>query len=239
MGLFSVFRAEREPIQPVQPVQPPAPELPELNKGMTIHVSLSDGEELLMGKLTALTSTTLTLERLPRALSFKTCDKGSTVYIRGCNQKLVPFIIEGTVDESTRILFRLKNLKSVPLSEHRDNFRLTTSTPASLYYPSDVHFENPEECTLVDISVGGACIQSEFLHAEGEALNMKVKLADYAAMDFFGEIIRVQELRSGAFQYGFLFAQLTEEEITTLTRTIYNIQVGIRSAQARADEDLT
>ena len=89
----------------------------------------------------------------------------------------------------------------------------------------------------MDISVGGAKIQSEFLHAEGEALNLKVKLEDYVSMDFLGEIIRVQELKSGAFQYGFLFAQLTEEEITALTKTIYNIQVGNRNAHLRSEDE--
>ena len=92
----------------------------------------------------------------------------------------------------------------------------------------------------MDISVGGARIQSEFLHAEGEALNLRVKLEDYAAMEFLGEIIRVEEFPSGVFQYGFLFAQLTEDEITSLAKTIYNIQVGNRSAWLRypGEDDL-
>lgn len=227
MGFFSSRHSERQS-QPVQPVTPSGPAMPDLAKGMTISVTLPDGDQLLTGKLTSYSSQALSIERLPHALSFRTCQEGDTVYIRGCNQKLMPFVIEGSVAESTRILFRMKDLKSIPLGENRDNFRLMLSSPASLYYPTDPHFQNPEECTLLDISVGGARFQSEFLHAEGEVLNLKVKLEDYASMDFMGEIIRVQELQSGAFQYGFLFAQLTEEEITTLTKTIYNIQVGNR-----------
>lgn len=229
MGFFSSLRTERQTTAP--PVQQPSElALPELNRGMTISVTLPDGDQLLTGKLASLSNKSLVLERLPHALSFRVCDQGETVYIRGCNQKLMPFVIQGTVEESTRTLFRMKNLKSLPLNEHRDNFRLTLNSPAALYYLTDAHFQNPEECILLDISVGGARLQSEFLHAEGEVLNLKVKLEDYVSMDFLGEIIRVQELRSGAFQYGFLFAQLTEDEITTLTKTIYNIQVGNRSA---------
>ena len=229
MGFFSSLRADRQVYQP-QSAQPSEPPLPELNRGMTISVTLPDGDQLLTGKLTSITDKSLVLERLPHALSFKTCGKGETVYIRGCNQKLMPFVIQGTVEESTRTLFRMKNLKSLPLNEHRDNFRLTLNSPANLYYLTDAHFQNPEECTLLDISVGGARVQSEFLHAEGEVLNLKVKLEDYVSMEFLGEIIRVEEFPSGVFQYGFLFAQLTEDEITTLTKTIYNIQVGSRSA---------
>lgn len=228
MGFFR--HTERAAQQPAQTSFSSDPPMPNLTRGMTISVTLSDGDLLLTGRLTAFSGYSLSIERLPHALSFRTCEKDEKVYIRGCNQKLMPFIIEGTVDESSRTLFRMKDLRSLPLNENRDNFRLDLHAPASLYYLTDPHFQNPEECILVDISVGGACIQSEFLHAEGEALNLKVKLEDYATMDFLGEIIRVKELRSGAFQYGFLFAQLTEDEITTLTKTIYNIQVGNRSA---------
>lgn len=235
MGFFSSLRTERTAQQSTQPAKPSAPPMPDLTRGMTISVTLSDGDQLLTGRLTSFSGRDLALERLPHALSFRTCEVGETVYIRGCNQKLMPFIIEGTVEESSRTLFRMKDLKSLPLSENRDNFRLDLHSPASLYYLTDPHCQNPEECILVDISVGGACIQSEFLHAEGEALNLKVKLEDYASMDFLGEIIRVKELRSGAFQYGFLFAQLTEDEITTLTKTIYNIQVGNRNAIIEAN----
>lgn len=228
MGFFSSFHTQQQ--LTAQPERPAEPALPELTRGMTISVTLPDGDNLLTGRLTSYSDRSLAIERLPHALSFRVCEKGERVYIRGCNQKLMPFVIEGTVAESTRTLFRMKDLKSLPLNEHRDNFRLVLNTPASLYYLTDPHFQNPEECTLLDISVGGARIQSEFMHAEGEVLNLKVKLEDYVSMDFLGEIIRIQELRSGAFQYGFLFAQLTEDEITLLTKTIYNIQVGNRSA---------
>lgn len=235
MGLFSSMRTER---QPVLSERPDKQELPSLSRGMVIHVTLPSGDDLLTGKLVSLSSSGLVLERLPHALSFKVCDKGEHVFIRGCNQQLVPFIIQGTVEESTRTAFRLKDLKSVPLNEHRDNFRLALNSPATLHYLSDDRFQNPESCVLLDISVGGARIQSEFLHAEGEALNLRVKLEDYAAMEFLGEIIRVEESPSGVFQYGFLFAQLTEDEITSLAKTIYNIQVGNRSAWLQfPDED--
>lgn len=233
MGLFSSLRSERQPARPEQPAKP---SLPELARGMTINVTLPDGDALLSGKLVSYSSAGLTLERLPRSLSFKLCDKGETVYIRGCNQKLAPFVIQGLVEESTRTLFKMNELKSVPINENRNNFRLILNSPASLYYLTDTRFQNPETCTLVDISVGGACIQSEFLHAEGEALNLKIKLEDYAAMEFLGEIIRVNELKSGAFQYGFLFAQLTDEEITALAKTIYNIQVGNRNSLLRVSD---
>ena len=37
--------------------------------------------------------------------------------------------------------------------------------PATMYYRADETLSHPEECVLVDISSGGACIESEYLHA--------------------------------------------------------------------------
>ena len=56
---------------------------------------------------------------------------------------------------------------------------------------TDERFAHPERCTLVDISTGGCCIATEYLHGEGEVLRLKIKLRDYAPMDFVGEVIRV------------------------------------------------
>lgn len=88
----------------------------------------------------------------------------------------------------------------------------------------------------MDISSGGACIESEFLHAEDEVLRLWVKLRDYVPMEFMGEIIRVVEYQPGKFRYGFLFAQLKESELTELTRTLYNVQVGNVIPRRRSDD---
>ena len=54
-------------------------------------------------------------------------------------------------------------------------------------------------------------------------------------MNFLGQVIRVTEHSPGKFRYGLLFAQLNEDEMTTLTRTLYNIQVGNRSEWRRTE----
>ena len=86
----------------------------------------------------------------------------------------------------------------------------------------------------MDISSGGACIESEFLHAEDEVLRLWVKLrvvhllvkapdhhrgAHVPGLE--GQPSRqtlqgVVEYQPGKFRYGFLFAQLKESELTEL-----------------------
>ena len=213
-------------------------ELPELHSGMTVSVETAEGIEMFRGRIAGYTEgdTVMTLERLPRALSFRILELGTGVLLRGCDEDMQPFILKGTVQESTRLVCQFKDVRVKPIQETRDNFRLALHTAAELYYMSDDKRSNPEECILVDISTGGACLESEYLHAEDEVLRLKVKLQDYIPMEFVGEIIRVLEYGPGRFRYGFLFAQLKETERVELTRTLYNIQVGNRGTWMRTEE---
>ena len=213
-------------------------DLPELHNGMTVSVESAEGVELFSGRISGYADgdSVMTLERLPRALSFKILELGASVLLRGCDEEMQPFILKGTVQESTRLVCRFKDVKVKPIQESRENFRLPMRTDAELYSMSDDNRNRPEECTLVDISTGGACLESEYLHAEDEVLRLKIKLEDYVPMEFVGEIIRVVEYRPGKFRYGFLFAQLKESERVELTRTLYNLQVGNRTTWMRTEE---
>lgn len=208
---------------------------PELYNGITLNVETREGTRLLTGQMTKLSGTAMTIERLPGGLSFKTCEAGAPVMVKGLNKDMTQFYLEGAVEESTRTVCRLKDLRVKTFPEQRHNFRLQINVPAALYYQTDENCENPEECVLVDISTGGACLESEYLHAEDEVLRLKVKLEDYSPMEFLGEIIRVTEYKPGKFRYAFLFAQLKENELTELTRTLYNVQVGNRKVWSRSE----
>lgn len=211
---------------------------PELYNGMTLTVETPEGRQILTGRLSGYTprDSTLTIERLPGGLSFGTREIGASVTIRGVSEAMTQFYLKGTVQESTRVVCRLKDVKVKPIPESRHDFRLLMNTPVTMYYRADETLSHPEECTLVDISTGGACIESEYLHAEDEVLRLKVKLMDYSPMEFIGEIIRVVEYEPGKFRYGFLFAQLKDWELAELTRTLYNIQVGNRATWMRNEE---
>ena len=237
MGLFSSIFGRSSNNVPVMPMEEQIP-LPALYNGMTLDMETPEGKRLFSGRLAGYQygQTELTLERLPGTLSLKIQDVGATVIVRGVDSSMSQFFLKGTVQESTRVACKLRDVRVKTISEHRNNFRLQVSIPATVYYPADRAMRNPEECTLVDISSGGACIESEFLHAEDEVLRLKVKLMDYAPMDFLGEIIRVVEYEPGKFRYGFLFAQLKENELTELTRTLYNIQAGNRQTWMRTPD---
>ena len=197
----------------------------------------ASGRVLNTGLITEYGGAELTMGRHPGGLSFKVCEPGSTVYVRGCDNKMNQFYLRATVEESSRILMRLKELEPEVHENHRDTFRLAVNNvPISIYYLNDERFERPEECKLVDISTGGCCFTSEYLHGEGEVLRIKVKLEDYVAMDFIGEVIRVVECGPNEFRCGVLFAQLKKEEINSLTKVLFNMQLGNRREHSRTED---
>lgn len=207
--------------------------IPTLTKGLLLSVMLQNNQPLLSGQLADFAQTSMILERAPGQFSFATCSIGTTVYIRGYTQDSEPVDLKGTVEESSRTLLRISHLQAVPRDEQRANFRLPIDSDATLYYQEDERMQNPEQCKLVNLSTGGACIQSEYIHGEGEVLRLKIQLEGYAPMTLLGEIIRVEEPSHGIFRYGFLFAKLSQNENTSLTRMLFNIQVGNRKGYSR------
>lgn len=208
----------------------------ELYEGMRIEVTEPEGTPLVVGRITALGPSSLTLERLPGGLAFKVCSLESAVCASGYDKKMVPISMRAAVEESSRTVLKLKNVRVETHAENREAFRLALSVPVSLYRRDDEHYRNPEECLLVDISTGGACVQSEYVHAEDEVLRMRLKLDDYTPLNFVGQIVRCVEHAPGKFRYGFLFAQLTEEEITSLNKILFNLQTGTKRVHMRTEQ---
>lgn len=241
MGIFSFLSRDQEYLEletpPVQPAEEEASSgFPEICNEMPIEVVEKSGRVLNTGLITSHSAGELSMGRLPGGLSFKICQPDSTVYVRGCDNKMTQFYLRATVVESSRIQMKLKDLEPEVHDNHRDTFRLAVNTPISIYYMNDERFERPEACTLVDISTGGCCLQSEYLHGEGEVLRLKIKLEDYVAMDFVGEVIRVVECGPKEFRYGILFAQLKKEEINSLTKILFNMQLGNRREHSRTED---
>jgi len=214
--------------------------LPKLTNGMLLDVSLEEnGKPLLAGKIVTVTARDVTLERRPGQLAFAMCEPGTAVTIRGystsTNGKAFDktFDLSGVVEESTRVKCKIKDLRAIEHNEGRSNFRVYLNVPMTMYYEEDTEQQNPEMCTLVNISTGGACVESEFIHGEGEVLQLNIHIEPYAPLQFRSEVIRVDEPKPGIFRYGMLFAQLEEQEISNLTRMLFNIQVGDTGTKRR------
>lgn len=247
MGIFSFFsrgaeedeeliEEEEEEREERRPRQPENAAAGELFEGMRLDAASKEGDLLLSGRIVERTADSLTLGRLPGELSFKILTLNSSIKLNGYDKKLVPISLSATVEESTRTALKVKNLKLESHEESRDNFRLPYSAPITIYRRDDEQLSNPEHCQLVNISTGGCCIQSEYVHMEDEVIRIHMKLEDYAPLKFLGQVVRCSNQVRGMFNYGILFAQLTEPEITSLNKMLYNLQMGVKDIHMRNNE---
>jgi len=206
-----------------------------LFRGMPLDVITSNNQLALSGKLTEQKEDTLTLERLPGWLAFEIIPVGEPVSVRGYNSRMEQFNLTATVQESSRVLCKLTDVQASSVENQRLSFRIPVNTTAWLYRREDERCQRAENCTLVDVSTGGCCIESEYVHEENEVLRIKIKLEDYQPIQFLGQIIRANAYGK-LYRYGILFAQLREDELTNLTRMLYNIQIGNRRAWNQSKE---
>lgn len=237
MGFFSYFfSSDDEDDEEVTPESEEASSpTDELFDGMRLDVTTRKGEPLFSGRITARTPETLTLNRLPGDLSFPVMAINSEVSINGYDKKLLPICLNAVVQHSTRVTLVLKELSVENHMENRAAFRLPYSAPVSLYRGDDERLRNPEPCQLIDVSTGGCCLESEYIHAENEVVRVSLELTEYGPLTYLGQIIRGEERTPGLFRYAVLFAQLTEQEAALLNRTMYNLQVGIKNAHLRVE----
>lgn len=217
-------------------LQPESALTGELYEGMTLEISSPEGAPLLTGKIRSMTSDTLTLERLPGGLAFPLSSLDAAVSATGLDQKMIPVRLRAAVQESSRTLLKLKDIRVETHTENRDSFRLPINVPVSLFRKDDEKFKNPEACVLIDISAGGACVQSEYVHMEDEVLRIRVQLEEYSPLTFLGQIVRCEDEGQGKFRYGILFAQLTEAESTNLNRILFNLQMGVKRTHMRSEQ---
>lgn len=239
MGIFSFFTREtelEESSAEQSSGQTESAPTGELFQGMRMDAVLEEGNHHLSGQIVQVTNNTLTLNRMPGDLSFQVFPLGAEIKLNGYDRKLIPIHLSGTVEESTRTIFKVKDVQLKRHEEIRDTFRLVYTAPVSLYRESDTRLLHPEPCDLVDISVGGCCVVSDLVHMEDEIVRIRIKLDEYVPLDFLGQIIRCSSEAQGRFKYGILFAQLTEKEITSLTKTLYNLQMGIKETHMRTEE---
>ena len=114
------------------------------------------------------------------------------------------------------ILYNTKN--------DRAFFRLGTNLDATAAMFSGLEIgEKP--CKLLNISVGGACVSSEYRYHEGDKFLLKVRLLkDRPESVMFCQVLRVVQRDESKTEYGCRFLELTEEDQEKITQNIFAAQ---------------
>lgn len=207
---------------------------PNFYKGALMDVMSEDGKVDFSGRLTEFAARELIIDRIPGDMSFPLLGVGQKVRIRGYNQVWEPYNLTATVLESSKVVCRVGNMEVVPYRNIRKDCRQPVRVPAALYHVEDTRFNNPIECKVQDISLGGACVISEYLYDKGDTVRLRVELIEKGGHEsFISQVIRVTPREDGTFEYGLLFAQMNQRQTTSLRRDIVDIQ---RELQRRLQE---
>lgn len=145
------------------------------------------------------------------------------VKLRGfndCERKAV--FMEGIVTPGQRHVWQVRNLTVVRVENERSFTRLNTDIDAVAVSPGD----DERVCRLLNISVGGASIGTEYRYHKGDTFLLKVKLSGDKPSVMYCEVLRVIEKDTAKFEYGCRFLELTEADQEQITRSMALIAEG-------------
>lgn len=86
-----------------------------------------------------------------------------------------------------------------------------------------------QNCKMLNISVGGACILSENQYREGDKFLLNVRLLEDRPISvMFCEVLRIIEREDSKYEYGCRFLELNEEDQDKITQNIFAAQLEER-----------
>lgn len=222
MGLFNLFgRKVREE---------PAPQAGEAQEdlavysGMRVEVTTMEGRLLFVAKLLGLHEDKAELHQYSETDPFEE-GESIRVRIRGYSDRDRKAVyMEGVITPGSRHIWQVEELTVARVGNERAFFRLDTNLDATVTTFSGLNI-GEKACKLLNISVGGACIGSEYVHHKGDKFLLKVKLLeDRPASAMFCEVLRVIERGGSKYEYGCRFLELTEEDEEKITQNIFAAQ---------------
>lgn len=224
MKLFNLFnkRTNEEPLRGAE--QADGMEELELYSGMRVEVTTLEGQLLFVAKLMGLHGYSGELHQYSEA-AIPHEGEPIPVKIRGYSdhdRKAV--CMEGVIAPSPHSTWTVENLTISKIGNDRAFFRLDTNLDATATMFSGLAMgEKP--CKLLNISVGGANISSEFQYHQGDKFLLKVQLLEDRPMSaIFSQVVRIFERDGGKFEYGCQFLELTEEDQEKITQNIFTVQ---------------
>lgn len=223
MNLFNLFgRKAKEQPQNGRPAS--GTEETEVYSGMRVEVSTFGGEMLFVAKLRGIQGNKAELHQYSE-IEVPQKEESLHVRIRGYNdhdRKAV--YMEGIITPMPKHIWQVDEMTVVRTGNERAFFRLTTDLDATATMFSGLTIgEKP--CRMLNISVGGACISSEYRYHEGDKFLLKVRLLeDRPESVMYSQVLRVIEKDGQKFEYGCQFLELTEEDQKQIIQNIFAVQ---------------
>lgn len=167
----------------------------------------------------------LRLERLPDDIALPILNERDQVQVKGYTKDLKTIDLQGIVHKSTRIELDVGHIKRNDYDDMRSSFRQPVYAPAEIYRASDANMNTPEPCQLLNISTGGACVLADKKYNIEDNIRLRVELYPGAGpISFKGKIIRAILKESKEYEYGIIFAQITQQKKHDLERDMEELR---------------
>ena len=224
MKLFDIWRKRAEETPAQKNEKAAEEESLDIYSGMRVEVTTDAGQILFVAKLMGLHGKKAELHQYSECEIVKDVE---TIHarIRGYSDyERKAVYMEGIITPGPKHIWQVEELTIVRVGNDRAFFRLTTNLDATATMFSGLAMgEKP--CKLLNISVGGASVSSEYRYHKGDKFLLKVRLLeDRPESVMFSQIVRVVEKDEGKFEYGCQFLELTEVDQEQITRNIFAAQ---------------
>lgn len=194
----------------------------EIYSGMQVIVETFDGNMLFAAKLQDPQKNKAELYQYSAADDIQDMEIAAVpVKIRGYNDwERKAVFMEGNMIPIQKHIWQVEDLIITRIENERASFRLSTDIPATVTADDGMN-EGEKACTLLNISVGGASIESEYRYYKGDRFLLKARLIEDRPISvMYCEVLRVVEKAVSRFEYGCRFIELTEADQEEITQNI-------------------
>lgn len=224
MNLLNLFNKKAKGQRPQEGKQADSTEELDIYSGMRVEVTTDKGQVLFVAKLLGLNGNKAELHQYSE---YEAAEDAEALYvkIRGYSDyERKAVCMEGIITPSPRHIWKVEELTVVRIGNDRAFFRLETNLDATITMFSGLTIgEKP--CKLLNISIGGASVSSEYRYYEGDKFLLKVRLLeDRPESAMYAQVVRVIEKDEGKIEYGCQFLGLTEADQEQITQNIFAAQ---------------
>lgn len=221
MGLFDLFKRGAKKQEAENP--PDKPEV-EIHSGMRVEVTTHEGQLLFVAKLMYPRGSTAELHQYSET-SVPEESEPMPVRIRSyLDHERKAVYMEGTISPRPKHIWLVEDLVVARIGNDRAFFRLNTNVDATATTFGGIN-AGEKPCKLLNISVGGACITSDFPYQEGDKFLLKVKLLeDRDISAIYCQVLRIINKGNSLPEYGCRFLELNESDQARITQSIFSVQ---------------
>lgn len=194
----------------------------EIYSGMRVIVETPSEDILFVAKLQDPHKNTAELYQYSAANDIQDIMAGHVpVIIRGYNERERKAVfMEGNMSPKEDHVWQAEDLVITKIENERAFSRFSTDIAATVTADDGTN-AGEKACKLLNISIGGANIESEYRYYKGDRFLLKARLVgDRPVSVMYCEVLRVTEKAASRFEYGCRFLELTKADQEMLSQNL-------------------